>query len=630
VNEIHIIPQADPLRTTTKLIHHLVEEQALRSPSAIAVEHGRNTLTYFELNRRANDLAHRLRSLGVGMDQFVALCMERSLELIIGVLGILKSGAAYLPLDPSYPPERLQYMVDDSAPSVMVTQTALRPILPKTTAKAIEVDRKLGGTIHRVLKNPSAEDLGLSPQNVIYVIYTSGSTGQPKGTAMRHGSMANLIDWHRRTLPTPVGHRVMQFAALSFDVAFQEIFSTLCAGGTLVLVDEWIRRDPPALLALLRSTAIQRLFAPPLVLQSLADCIIATSAAIPLSLLDIIAAGEQLRISREIRGTFKLLNRCRLHNHYGPTETHVVTTLTLSGDRDEWPESPSIGLALSNTQVRLLDPVGTPVPLGSVGEIYIGGRALARGYLRRPELTAQRFTADALGSEPGARLYRTGDFGKYTEDGLLTYLGRSDAQVKIRGFRVELGEIESLLAHHDDVAEAVVVAKPDASGDKRLVAYVKVRGENGASTEDLRRYLKSALPPYMVPSALMILKSWPLNPNGKLDRSALPEPIRAQYTNGEHQALQGEIENALARIWCDLLHLDQVGRYENFFELGGTSSTCMKLLVRVTERFSTQLSLPTVLKSPTLAEMAQLVKSTSSTTLRIVPSKGEIMEDIDL
>ena len=379
-----------------------------------------------------------------------------------------------MPLDPNYPSERLQYMLEDAAPRVVLTQEKLKEILPATQAEVIALDAKWKEIAGYSEGSLPAVELGLSAQNLVYVIYTSGSTGRPKGTAMAHRSMVNLIEWHRKSFLANEGKRVLQFAALSFDVAFQEIFSTLCTGGTLVLLDEWIRRDAQALSEFLSSQCIQRLFVPPLMLQSVAECV-KTARAVPVSLQDVITAGEQLRISPEIASFFKRIDGCRLHNHYGPTESHVVTALTLTGDPDQWPVLPAIGQPISNTQIYVLDEQGQPVPIGVAGEIYIGGANVARGYLNRPELTAQRFIADPFSADPHARMYKTGDLGRWRADGTIEYLGRNDDQVKIRGYRIELGEIEAQLARHEQVKEAAVVMREDVAGEKRLVAYITQR-----------------------------------------------------------------------------------------------------------------------------------------------------------
>jgi amino acid adenylation domain-containing protein len=586
-------------------VHELFEEQVHRTPGAMAVSHEGRSLTYAQLNAQANRLARYLLSEGVGPDQLVGICLERSLEMVVGVLGILKAGAAYVPLDPSYPAERLQQMLEDAAPSAVLLQERLREVLPETPARLVLVDQREAEIGNCAAENLAATDLGLSADSRVYVIYTSGSTGRPKGTQMGHRSMVNLIEWHRGQLSAQ-GQRVLQFAALSFDVAFQEIFSTLCTGGTLVLLDEWVRRDARALLELLRGQRVERLFVPPLMLQSLAEC--AQGGCEGLSLKDVITAGEQLRVTAEVVGLFRPLGGCRLHNHYGPTETHVVTALTLSGEPEQWPALPSIGRPIANSQIYVLDGQGQPVPLGVAGEIYIGGANVAQGYLHRAELEAERFLKDPFSADPKGRLYKTGDLGRWRADGTLEYLGRNDDQVKIRGYRIELGEIEAQLARHAQVREAAVVVREEVPGEKRLVAYLTGRGDQELNVEELRAHLKAALPEYMIPSAFVRLAALPLTPSGKLDRRALPAPDPQAYVSRQYEAPQGEIETALAQIWQQLLHLERVGRHDNFFELGGHSLLSIKLMSAISARLAVNITSITVFQLPTVAQLAQAVQ----------------------
>jgi amino acid adenylation domain-containing protein len=585
-------------------IVELFEEQVRRTPDAVAVRHEGQWLTYAQLSDRADQLARWLQDEGVRADQVVGICLERSVEMIVGILGILKAGGAYMPLDPSYPAERLQYMVKDAAPAVVLSQASLLGALPPSSARLIALDEQLKQLAQHPAEDLHVREAGLTGQSLVYVIYTSGSTGRPKGTAMTHRAMVNLIEWHRGRFSE--GARVLQFAALSFDVAFQEIFSTLCTGSTLVLVDEWTRRDARALLEYLKAHEIERLFVPPLMLQSLAECVRSGGEA-PVQLQDVVAAGEQLRVSPEVVELFGQLSGCRLHNHYGPTETHVVTALTLSGDPTQWPALPSIGRPIANTQLYVLDGRGEPTALGVPGEIYIGGVGLARGYLHRAELTAERFVEDALGGESGARLYRTGDLGRWRADGTLEYLGRNDDQVKIRGYRIELGEIEAQLARHDEVKEVAVLVREDAPGEKRLVAYVTARGEVAPDAESLRAHLKAALPEHMIPGAFVMLESLPVTPSGKLNRRALPSPEPSAYLSQEYAPPQGATEEALARIWQELLHLDRVGRHDNFFELGGHSLYAMRLVSKLTEQFNVRVSVVAIFQHPTLEAIAHLV-----------------------
>jgi amino acid adenylation domain-containing protein len=585
------------------LVQIRFEQQVQRTPDAIAVAYEHESYTYAEINGQANQLARYLRQQGVDADQVVGISMERSLRMIVGLLGILKAGGAYLPLDPNYPAERLRLMLNDAQPSLVLTQRSLRGVLPATEARLIEVDDHGEEIARHSRDNLSAAEVQVHPRNLLYVIYTSGSTGRPKGTAMEHRSMVNLIDWHRSSLPPIEGKPVLQFAALSFDVAFQEIFSTLATGGTLVLLDEWMRKDVRALTAVLNRHGVERLFVPPVMLQSLAEHLVTTDE-VPHTLQDVITAGEQLRITPEIVQLFERLGRARLHNHYGPTESHVVTTLSLEGDPRAWPVLPSIGKPLANSQIYLLDQRRQPVPVGVEGEIYIGGVNLARGYLRRPELTAERFVAHPFSADSQMRLYRTGDLGRWQANGSIEYLGRNDDQVKIRGFRVELGEIEARLTQHPQVREVAVVAREDAAGGKRLVAYITVRDANAPGVEELRAHLIATLPEHMIPSAFVSLEHLPLTPSGKLDRRALPAPDMDAFVSRDYEPPRGELEEILAGIWQELLKVERVGRRGNFFELGGHSLLIVQMMERL-RRIGLSATVRGIYDSPTLSDLAR-------------------------
>jgi amino acid adenylation domain-containing protein len=560
-------------------VPELFGEQARSTPGAAAVVHAGEVWTYAQLNEGANQLARYLRDRGVRPEGLVGVCLDRGSLMVMALLGILKAGGAYIPLDPNYPAERLQYMLKDAAPRLVLTQTRVAVALPQGVREIVRLDEKLEEIRGYSPSEVVASEVGVSAEHLIYVIYTSGSTGRPKGTAMAHRSMVNLIEWHRRSFGSGAGQRVLQFAALSFDVAFQEVFTTLCTGGTLVLLDEWVRPDAHALMHLLRSQSVTRLFVPPLMLQTLAEHA-RSSGVVPESLRDVITAGEQLRISAEIVEFFRGLPGCRLHNHYGPTETHVVTALTLAGECGGWPSLPSIGRPIANAQIYIVDERRQPVPIGVAGEIYIGGAGVARGYLSRPDLTEQRFLPDSFSPEPQARMYKTGDLGRWRADGTIEYLGRNDDQVKIRGFRIELGEIEAQLTRHEQVREAAVVAREEESGQKRLIAYLTRRGERELSVENMREHLKALLPEYMVPSAFMVLEKLPLTSSGKLDRRALPAPDLEAYIMRQYEPPRGEVEEVLARIWQDLLHVERIGRHDNFFELGGHSIMAVRMVAR--------------------------------------------------
>jgi amino acid adenylation domain-containing protein/thioester reductase-like protein len=611
-----------------KMIHELFEEQVERTPNAIAVELGEHSMTYAELNVRANRLARFLVGAGVGPDELVGICVERTPDMVVAVLAALKAGGAYVPLDPHYPPERLQFMMEDAASKVVLTQAALKDVLPPMSSRIIVLDQGCDDLLVGYEgSNLGVEERGLSSDNLLYVIYTSGSTGKPKGTAMPHRAMVNLLEWHRRSVLNDPSQRVLQFAALSFDVAFQEIFSTLTTGSTLVLLDEQVRRDVRALAELLRDRSIGRLFIPPVMLQALAEHF-ASEERPGLKLRDIIAAGEQLRVSAEITGFIKMLDECRLHNHYGPTETHVVTALTLQGDPEEWPALPSIGRPIANASIYILDALRQPVPVGVAGEIWIAGANVARGYLNRPDLTGERFVRDPLGERPGARMYKTGDLGRWLEDGSIEYLGRNDDQVKMRGYRIELGEIEQQLEKHPDVKQVAVVARDGAAG-KLLIAYVMLREQSSVRVEELRAHLRSAVPEFMMPSAFVFLESMPLTPSGKLNRRALPAPGVDAYVSDEYEAPKEGVESMLAGIWQDVLGVERVGRRDNFFELGGHSLLVMKVLARIYRDRSCALSAVDVYKNPVLSDLALRVERGVTQDRRIhLSDEARLDEDI--
>jgi amino acid adenylation domain-containing protein len=599
-NSVGTAESAKPI----ELIHSLFELQAVRTPGLTAVTHNGKALTYAQLNTRANRLARLLGRKGVGSDKLVAIALERGLDMLVALIAVLKSGGAYVPLDPHYPAERLHYMLEDSEPHLVLAQDHLRERLASKSADCLDLYSLQKNARGFANQNLPPRELRLDGSNLVYVIYTSGSTGRPKGTAMCHRAMGNLLEWHQREMPLVPATRVVQFAALSFDVAFQEIFTTLSAGGTLVLLDDWVRRDARALAKFLRAERIQRLFAPPLILQSLADSCNALGWA-PESLEDVITAGEQLRISPEITALFTRLSKCRLHNHYGPTETHVVTSLTLPDDRRHWPTLPSIGKPITNSRVYVLNEHRELVPANTVGEIYIGGAGLARSYLRRPELTASRFLDDRFS---GGKMYRTGDLGRWGADGNLEYLGRNDDQVKIRGYRVELGEIETELMRHSGVKEAVVVAREETAGVKRLIAYMTCHTESAPTSEYLRAHLAAALPDFMIPSAFVRLAQFPLSPNGKLDRNALPIPELIEGNESHDEPPKGVLEQTLFSIWSQLLPGQRIGRNDNLFALGGNSFSIVRMLEQL-HREGLGVDVRDVYENPTVAGLARVLRS---------------------
>jgi len=615
-----------------KCIHHLFEVQVDRTPDVVAVVFEHESLTYRQLNSRANSLAHHLQALGVGPDVLVGICMERSLEMVVGLLGILKVGGAYVPLDPAYPTERLALMLEDTQISVLLTQTQLVESLPPHSSQVVCLDTQWQEIALHSEENPIS---AVTPDNLAYVIYTSGSTGRPKGVAMSHRPLSNLIIWQRESSTLPVGAKTVQFAPVSFDVSFQEIFSTLCSGGTLVLISEQVRLDAFELLRFLALQKINRLFLPFVALQQLAEVADAQGSVVS-TLREIITAGEQLKITRQISNWLTKLQGCTLHNHYGPSESHLVIAFTLTGSPSDWPTLPPIGQPIANTQIYLLDSQMQPVPEGVPGELYIGGIALARGYLNRPDLTKERFIPDPFSDSSQARLYKTGDLARYLSDGNIEFLGRSDDQVKIRGFRIELGEIEVAIAASPAVRQAVVLAREDVPGDKRIVAYIvptsqesppqkqseetQEQAEQGLQKQNsiaglvqsLRSYLKARMPEYMVPSAFVVLEAFPVTPSGKVDRRALPAPEKSRPELETVLVMpQSDAEQLIASVWQEVLQLEGVGIHDNFFDLGGNSLLLNQSAHKLAEIFGVQLSIVELFQYPTISALAQRLSQTN-------------------
>ena len=571
-----------------RLLHELFEEQAGRAPEAVAVVFEGAHLSYAELNARANQLAHCLRERGVGPDVIVGICVERSLEMLVGIFGVLKAGGAYLPLDPTYPAGRLTYMIEDARPILILTQEALRQRLPEAIETlCLDKDWPSIGGASQANPVPRA-----TPGNLAYVIYTSGSTGRPKGVAIAHGGIPNLAAAQQARLAVRAASRMLQFSAWSFDAAVWEIAISVSSGACLIL-PQLEERSGDALIQLMIRERISHALLPPAVLPTLAsppkelalECLVVGGEACPIGITNVWAG------------------RCRMINAYGPTETTVYATLSeplLAS------VVPSIGRPIWNTRIYLLDDHMLPVPVGVAGELYIGGAGLARGYLGRPDLTAERFVPDPFGGA-GERLYRTGDLARYRPDGNIDYLGRIDHQVKIRGFRIELGEIEAALSRIPGVREAVVLAREDSPGDKRLVAYVA--GSNGAepAAAALRAALQRELPDYMVPAAFVVLDALPLTSNGKVDRKALPTPDIGAQVAHQYVAPRTVTEWVLARAFREVLQIDRVGINDNFFHLGGNSLSGLKLAERIRRTVCSALPVTAIFQAQTIAELADWI-----------------------
>jgi amino acid adenylation domain-containing protein len=600
----------DRSHSMRRCVPQLFEAQAARTPGAIAVEYEDVRLRYDELNQQANRLAHVLIARGIGPEDRVAVCLPRTHQMVIIVLGVLKAGAAYLPLDPDHPTARLQYMLADAGPGILITTRTLAsrhsfgPDMATLLVDSLETVQMLAQS--RATDPVDADRVrSLTLQHSVYVIYTSGSTGNPKGVVVEHRSLLNQMLWLMAEHPVNRGDRMLLRAPLTFDASVLEIWLPLLSGAVLAVTPTTAARDPSALLDYMLETRITAALLTPTLLANL----LAMPAAAGLRLRRLFVGGENL--PQELGSLAATILDIPLVNLYGPTEATIqVIARKLEPTDYEQPQLP-IGRPIWNTRAYVLDPALRPVPLGVTGELYIAGEALARGYLHRPDLTAERFPACPYGPA-GARMYRTGDRVSWRPDGLLTFHGRADQQVKIRGFRIEPGEIEALLVLHARVKEAVVIVREDVPGERRLVAYMIAADSQLAgrapSVEDLREHLQAMLPEYMIPSAFVVLDCYPLTPNGKLDRHALPAPqIRASSVR-EHEPPLGEVEAILAQIWSELLQVDRVGRHDNFFELGGHSLLGVKLMTRIAEHLPVQPRVSTIFQCPTLREMAEAIR----------------------
>jgi amino acid adenylation domain-containing protein len=577
-----------------RCIHELFEEQVGKTPDSAALVCGEESLSYRELNRRANQLAHYLRSLGVIPDAPVGICSERGPQMIVALLAVLKAGGAYHPLDPAYPTERLSYMLLDSGPLVLLTQAHLKGRFSEVP-DSLKVVQLTDNPAWRSLpeSNLALADVGLTPEHLAYVIYTSGSTGRPKGVMVEHRSLCNLAAAQCQSLGVVQGSRVLQFSSFSFDACVWEIWMALTQGASLQIPAQSIPLAGDALLQAIERNGITHATLPPTVLGSLTE-----SSGLD-SLRTLVVAGESLSNALAMRWAAGR----RLINAYGPTETTVCAAM--HDCVTEEMENPPIGRPIGNARIYILDEQLQPVPVGQLGELYIGGVGLARGYFNRPELTAERFLTDPFAKDVGARMYRTGDLASWRADGNVDFVGRNDDQVKIRGYRIELAEIEARLLEHAQVHEAVVVAREDAPGEKRLAAYYTAEKSEGVvAVEQLRAHLALTLPEYMVPAAYVRLHQMPLTPNGKLDRKALAAPTADAVARSRYAAPAGELERALAAIWTEVLKLDRVGRDDNFFELGGDSLLAARVISRLRQTASVQISLGDIFARPRLADCA--------------------------
>ncbi|HJR08608.1 MAG TPA: non-ribosomal peptide synthase/polyketide synthase [Pyrinomonadaceae bacterium] len=587
-------------------LHQLFEAQVERTPHAIAVVFKNERVSYAELNRRADRLAQRLRAAGVRAETRVGILAERSVEMVVGLLGILKAGGAYVPIDASYPAERVRFILEDAAVRVLLAQERLLDLLPAHGAEVIQLDVDWSKADGHGAENVAVV---VSPHNAAYVIYTSGSTGRPKGVVNTHRGICNRLLWMQDEYRLTRDDRVLQKTPYSFDVSVWEFFWPLITGAQLIIAEPGGHQDAAYLVRLIAEQKITVTHFVPAMLRVFLEQRGVEACA---SLRDVICSGEALAYELQER-FFALLSHARLHNLYGPTEAAVDVTYWAC-ERGSVERIVPIGRPIANTQIHVLDRDLWPVPPGLAGELYIGGAGLARGYHRRPDLTAERFTPDPFAAAPGARLYRTGDLARRLPNGAIEYLGRTDFQVKVRGFRIELGEIEAALMNHPAIGEAVVVAKGDAELERHLVAYYTVAAaaaETQPAEAALRAHLKETLPDYMLPSAFVALDALPLTPNGKVDRRALPEPEQGGETPEREVTLaRTPFEQTLAGIWGEVLKRERVSVYDNFFDVGGHSLLATQIVARASEAFEIELPLRSLFESPTVAELAARIETT--------------------
>jgi amino acid adenylation domain-containing protein len=573
-------------------IPQLVAMRAVTTPKAVALVAGDQVLSYMELNRRANQLAHYLQALGVGPNVLVGCCLERSLDLVVALLGILKAGGAYVPLDPTYPPERLIFMLEDAQVPVLVTRQHLAAHLPTRGIRTFCLDADATALVQQSEADPTS---AATVDDLVYVIYTSGSTGRPKGVQITHKSLLNLVFWHQRAFAVTSSDRATQVTSPAFDATGWEVWPYLITGASVYFPDEDTRISPLLLRDWLVSHGITITFLP----TTLAESVMVLDWPSSTSLRLLLTGADTLYHYPSPRLPFTVIN------NYGPTETTVVATSGRVSPIDHADTPPSIGCPIANTQIYILDKRLRQVHIGEPGELYIGGESVGKGYLNRPELTAERFISNPFSSEPGARLYKTGDLARYLPDGQIAFMGRTDHQIKIRGYRIEPDEIVSVLNEHPAIQTSLVVAREDTPGNRHLVAYIVPVPGAQVTASSLRDILLTHLPDYMVPTTFVWLEALPLASNGKVDRAALPIPDMTNTLRDEAiTAPVTPLEEQLVEIVAPLLGLEQIGVDENFFLLGGNSLMGAQVVMRVAETFGVDLPLGTLFDAPTVRELA--------------------------
>jgi amino acid adenylation domain-containing protein len=582
-----------------KCLHELVEAQAEQLPNHSAVIYKNQQLAYREFNARANQLAHYLRSRGVGPNIRVAICLEPSLDFAVAVLAVLKSGGACVPLDPNYPQERLAYMLHDVNARVLITERGILSADPPHDCEPLLLAEKAKFLSGQPGTNPDSE---VKPSDTAYVIYTSGSTGKPRGVLLPHAGLVNYAVNMARVYGMSPDDRVLQFCSVSFDIAVEELFIAWLSGATLVMKSEEMPLAVPEFLPWAERQGITVLDLPTAYWHEWMHHIPELKQPAPACLRLVIVGGEKATTKAYASWASLLGRRIRWINTYGPTEASIAATAYQPRADDPIPEKIPIGRPVPNVRIYLLDPKLTPVPVGTAGELHIGGAGVAQGYLNRPELTAEKFIADPFSSEPGARLYKTGDLARYLPSGDIDFIGRTDDQIKIRGFRVELGEIEFALAKHPGIREVAVVAREEVPGEKRLVAYIVTAQADAASTTELRRHLQRTLPDHMVPSTFVVLSTMPMTSNGKIDRKGLPAP--EPESSREIVAATDDLESRLVKIWEGILGKKPIGIRDDFFALGGHSLLAARLMHKTGQVLGKTLPLAMLFEAPTIEQLA--------------------------
>ncbi|MDQ3385094.1 MAG: amino acid adenylation domain-containing protein, partial [Actinomycetota bacterium] len=566
--------------------------------------------------------AHGLRARGVEPDGTVAISMERSVEQVTAVLAVLKAGGAYVPIDLAYPEARRTYMLESSGARLLLVSDVNRDL---AVGADVDVDVVTMGEL-AAASGPAPSPLpapAATGGHLGYVIYTSGSTGLPKGVALPQRALTNLVAWQVERPGFATGARTLQFSSLSFDVSCQELLTTWCSGGTLVLIDEAVRRDPRGLLDHIVANRVERIFLPFVALRGLADAAM-TSGSFPPSLREVYTAGEQLQVDDTVRAFFEAMPGTTLENQYGPSESHVVTAQAMAGPPSSWPPLPSIGSPIANAAVHILDPAGRQCPPGIPGELHIGGACLARGYVGQPERTEERFVPHELAGD-GGRLYKTGDLGRWSGDGTIEFLGRVDDQVKLRGFRIEPGEVGAVLSGFPGVRQCVAAVVEVGATGPRLAAYVVPADGAEVDLGALHRFARDRLPDYMVPSHMTTLEALPLTPSGKVDTQALPVPaFDRAILSADYVAPRTQEERALVEMWVQLLGVEQIGVEDDFFELGGDSLMAVELFAMIKRHFGEDLPLGALARSPNVAGLARaLGEGAEEQWSSLVPLRAE-------